>query len=309
MALFDTVIIVDWSSAKTPKRGGDSIWWALHRRGGGHADGSRQDGLQAIGNPTTRAEAVAILAHLIAAEADLGQRVLVGFDFPFGYPVGFARHVCGAASALALWDWLTENIADAPDNANDRFECAGRINALFDGPGPFWGRPAGADIPGLAERKAGIVYDQVPERRLVEQRVTRAQPVWKLFTTGSVGGQVLLGLPALNRLRRDARLRGRVAVWPFETGLTPGEAPVVLAEIYPSLLDRAIEAGRRDGEVKDAAQVRVTAAAYAALDDAGGLAPLFEAAADLTADERRIIETEEAWILGAGHEQALREAA
>ena len=151
--------------------------------------------------------------------------------------------------------------------------------------------------------------DEIAERRVVERRVRSAQPAWKLFTTGSVGGQVLLGLPALNRLRRDSRLDGRVAVWPFETGLDSGDASIVIAEIYPSLLDAAVATRSRQGEVKDAAQVRVTAAAYAALDAEGKLRPLFGGAPGLTAAEHEIIEREEAWILGAGFEDALRSAA
>ncbi|MEM7238542.1 MAG: hypothetical protein AAF501_12070 [Pseudomonadota bacterium] len=299
MSRFDTYLIVDWSAAKRPVRGPDSIWWAHHRRSGG---------LQAISNPTTRAEAIDTLAHLMAAEADLGHRVLVGFDFPFGYPAGFAARVTGTDRALALWDWLSDQVEDAPDNANNRFDVAARLNALFEGAGPFWGRPAtlASDVP---ERKTGIVYDPVAERRIVEHRQRSAQPTWKLFTTGSVGSQVLLGLPALNRLRRDRRLDGRIAVWPFETGLDSPHADVVIAEIYPSLLNEAVAARRAPGEVKDRAQVRVNAAAFAALDAAGGLDPLFAGPGDLDPPQRRVVETEEAWILGVGFEDRLREVA
>ncbi|MEM1276965.1 MAG: cobalamin biosynthesis protein CbiG [Pseudomonadota bacterium] len=298
-ALFDTYFIVDWSAASTPKRGADSIWWALHRRIGG---------AQAIGNPTTRAEAIDTIAHLLAAEADLGYRILVGFDFPFGYPQGFAERVTGQASALALWDWLSRVIEDAPSNANNRFEIAAQLNAIWDGPGPFWGRPSRLETA-VPEKKTGIDYSELAERRLVERRQKSAQPVWKLFTTGSVGSQVLLGLPALNRLRQDPRLRDRITVWPFETGLAASEAPVTLAEIYPSLLDKAVAQQRAPDEIKDRAQVRVNAAAFAALDASGGLADLFSCAPDLTQEDRHIIETEEAWILGVGFEDRLREAA
>ncbi|MEM9043157.1 MAG: cobalamin biosynthesis protein CbiG [Pseudomonadota bacterium] len=299
MPLFDSYLIVDWSAASTPKRGADSIWWALHRQEGG---------LQAIGNPTTRAEAVGTLAHLLATEADLGNRVLVGFDFPFGYPQGFAERITGNPSALALWDWLSRVVEDAPDNSNNRFEIAEHLNAGFEGKGPFWGRPSSLYVA-VPERKIGISYDEIAERRMVESRQKSAQPVWKLFTTGSVGSQVLVGLPALNRLRRDPRLADRITVWPFETGLTAPAAPVTLAEIYPSLLEKAVAAQRQPNEVKDRAQVRVNAAAFAALDGKGRLADLFTCAPDLTDKERRIIETEEAWILGVGFEERLAEVA
>ncbi|MEM9370922.1 MAG: hypothetical protein AAGA26_07175 [Pseudomonadota bacterium] len=299
MPLFDSYLIVDWSAASTPKRGADSIWWALHRRDGG---------LQAIGNPTTRSEAVGTLTHLLAAEADLGNRVLAGFDFPFGYPCGFAERATGTATALSLWDWLSTTITDSETNANNRFEIAERLNLLYSGAGPFWGRPTHLEVS-VPERKVGIIYEEIAERRLVERRQKSAQPTWKLFTTGSVGSQVLLGLPALNRLRRDVRLTSRISVWPFETGLREPTAPVTLAEIYPSLIGLAVADQLTKGEFKDRAQVRVNASAFAALDSVEGLADCFAGAPDLTRDERQIIETEEAWILGVGFEDRLREAA
>ena len=53
----------------------------------------------------------------------------------------------------------------------------------------------------------------------------------------------------------------------------------------------------------------MTAEAFARLDARGGLVPLFDGAPDLSADERRLVEAEEAWILGLGHEDALTRAA
>ena len=35
------------------------------------------------------------------------------------------------------------------DNKNNRFEAAAELNGCFEGEGPFWGRPAGRDIPGI----------------------------------------------------------------------------------------------------------------------------------------------------------------
>ena len=105
-----------------------------------------------------------------------------------------------------------------------------------------------------------------------------AKTVWQLAYAGSVGSQMLLGLPALKRLTRDPRIAGRTAIWPFETGLrTPG-ALVAIAEVYPSLLSDEVRARQRDGEILDSAQVRVNAEAFARLDAGGGLAPLFAGA-------------------------------
>ena len=119
---------------------------------------------------------------------------------------------------------------------------------------------------------------------------------------------MLLGLPALKRLVSDPRIAGRAAIWPFQTGLQTPDAPAVIAEVYPSLLRAEVRARRGEDEILDCAQVRVNAEAFARLDTLGGLAPLFAGAPGLTADERRLIETEEAWILGLGQEDALKRA-
>ena len=82
----------------------------------------------------------------------------------------------------------------------------------------------------------------------------------------------------------------------------------MIAEVYPSLLRNEVRARQHDDEILDSAQVRVSAEAFARLDAGGGLAPLFAGAPDLTPAERRIVEKEEAWILGLGHEEALKAA-
>ena len=107
-----------------------------------------------------------------------------------------------------------------------------------------------------------------------------------------------MGLPVVKALRHDTRFKARV--WPFETGLKSlttddlRDCDVVLAEIYPSLV-----APRSNSDaVKDALQVQAMVGYLKALDDAGKLGALFAGADDLTASERRAVETEEAWILG-----------
>ena len=168
------------------------------------------------------------------------------------------------------------------------------------GGGPFWGRPATLVLPDLPDRGRDRHGHGLPERRAVEALVRAAQPGWKLYTTGSADSQALLGIPALARLR--AAFPGRIAVWPFEPW---DKAPVVLAEVYPSLLAAQVrDALAADpAAIKDAVQVRLLAAALARLDRDAGLAPLFAAAA---APE---VLAEQGWILGAGHQAALQQAA
>lgn len=276
---FDTVAIVDWSATNGPspaKPSPDAIWIGTATAQGETARYFR-----------TRAEAEAHLNTLIATEQAAGRRLLVGFDFPMGYPTGFAARLTGQADPRAVWRWLADHITDDA-NRNNRFAVADAINARM-GAGPFWGRPASLPLPHLPERKA-VDYPTLglPERRAAETHVPRAQPVWKLFTTGSVGSQALMGLPMIHRLSQ----RPGTAVWPFDPIAT---APVVLAEVYPSLLAPLLA---ETPGIKDKAQVTLLARALYRLSMQGALAPL------LTPPNLPQI-AEEGWILGAGHADAL----
>jgi hypothetical protein len=286
LAPFDTVIVVDWSAANVPspaRPSPDAIWIGVAR-----------DGSTDVSYHRTRATAEAALIAVLDGEMRAGRRVLAGFDFPFGYPLGFAARLAGKPAAQAVWNWLESHLQDGPDNRSNRFDLAASINTRLGGTGPFWGRPANLNLPALpATKLVDYVGLNLPERRLVETQVPRAQPVWKLYTTGSVGSQALTGLPMIARLAR----RAGCAVWPFDSD----DAPLLLAEVYPSLLARDVAAAAATGEIKDRAQVRLLAQALRILSKQGGLDVLFQV-------PRGPATTEEGWILGAGHAAALEGA-
>jgi molybdopterin molybdotransferase len=146
------------------------------------------------------------------------------------------------------------------------------------------------DLPRKGRARVGHGW---PERREAERRARGAFPVWQMAGAGSVGGQVMMGLPVLARLRA----RFGAAAWPFES---LEDAPLALVEVWPSLIDDAVRAGQLPGEIRDAAQVRVLAGALAALsrDDLAAMLTV-------EAPEAAI----EGWILGLGHEAALSRAA
>ena len=303
MPLFHTHIIVDWSARSKPspeKPSKDAIWWAVAR------DGDVTD----VVYERTRHAAIQSLSRCIADELSRGRRVLAGFDFPFGYPAGFARQMTGQESGLALWAWLATRIKDDERNGNNRYQVATEINSAYAGIGPFWGRPGTWDFPAVptcgSDRSRRDSHP--PERRVAEKNAVGAKTVWQLAYNGSVGSQVLLGVPALERLRNAPGLAGDVAVWPFESGLHVPDKPVVLAEVYPSLLKQAVDERAGENEIYDCAQVRVNAEAFALLDGRNAMAPLFAGSAALTRQERNVVELEEAWILGLGHETALHDA-
>ncbi|MCC1494187.1 gephyrin-like molybdotransferase Glp [Cognatishimia sp. F0-27] len=285
MPLFDTILMVDWSatSGKAPARPSkDAIWIGITR------DGRDEDPVY----HRTRTDAERWLGQVLAEERSAGRRVLAGFDFPFGYPQGVARQITGTDDPLALWDWIEARIEDGPDGKNNRYAVAETMNARFDGPGPFWGKPNETGWPGLPYRKAGIRYDTVPERRACDLAARASSSCFQLAFPPTVGGQILMGLPMLNRLRR----MDGVSVWPFEPW---SAAPVVLAEIWPGLIEAAVK-GTTD-EIRDRAQVRLLARALAALPDAE--------LADMLDAPPREAAREEAWILGAGQAERLSELA
>ncbi len=303
MPLFDTHIAIDWSARSRPSRvapTSDAIWLAIVR------DGSRPQTCYM----RTRAGALEYLAALISAELEEGRRVLAGFDFPFGYPAGVAQHLTGQASARELWRWMANRIEDNPDNSNNRFEVAAAINRSFPGIGPFWGRPQQRAFPDIPIReKSRTCREWHPvERRIAESNVTSAKTLWQLAYTGAVGSQVLLGLPALVRLLEDPHIRGRGSVWPFDTGLcAPESCAMVLAEIYPSLVMRAVARKISKDDIPDRVQVLTCAATFSELDRRDKLTPLFHGRPGLNPGECRRIVEEEGWILGLGHETTMHE--
>ncbi len=285
--MFDAFVMVDWSAATVPRTGRDSIWICWHAREG-----------ERLENPPTRHAAKSILADWLEAAVERGERVLIGFDFPFGYPSGFAARLgLSGPPWRAVWDEIAGLLHDSEENGNNRFTVAAEFNRrASNGCFPFWGRPPGFDTPFLgpkhhrAHESGGLA-----ERRLVDLHIPSAQPCWKLLGAGSVGGQALTGIPVVRALRDDPRWIDHVRIWPFETGLqAPEQGAVVIAEVYPSLW----AVSPADGEPKDAAQVRSVARFFAESDHAGKLAALFAGDPSLTPEQRFRVETEEAWTLG-----------
>jgi hypothetical protein len=250
-----------------------------------------------------------LLAELLAEAVAAGERVLLGCDFPFGYPSGFAAGLglLGAAWR-AVWDEIAAHIEDDERNRNNRFAVATAFNRRISaGAAPFWGCPAAWSGPHLG-RKHHRRHDEIglAERRLIDLYVPSTQPCWKLLGTGSVGGQALTGIPVMRALRDDPRWVAEARIWPFETGLRPPVGTgIVMAELYPSLW-RVVP---RPGEPKDAAQVRDVARFLAARGGAGELPRLFYADPGLSPAERLAVEREEAWTLGVVERRPARIAA
>jgi len=280
--MFDTFAIVDWAAGNdtgsSPKR--DAIWLGISRKGKAEPPEYLR----------SRAVAEERIAVVIERELATGRRLCIGFDFPFGYPAGFASRLTGRPDPLRVWQWYADHLVDTP-KSNNRFDLAGQINRQFGGAGPFWFNGLKRDILDLPRGKTDRWNGHgLPELRAVESQTKGVFTCWQMGGAGAVGGQVMTGQACLWRLR--TRFQDQVAVWPFE----PLDRPIVFAEVWPSLVNAPVAA--LDDPIRDRAQVQVLATALSRLGE-GELRAMLD-----------VESPEEGWILGAGeHQDALIAAA
>jgi hypothetical protein len=161
--LFDDYVMVDWSASAKPATGADSIWVGVLKR-----DVRLQLRFEAH-NPPTRKEAEALISRTLDELTRRGDRVLVGFDFPLGYPQGTAAALKLSATPAwaAMHAYIAREMKDKADNANNRFQLAAMMNrTISGGPFPFWGCPPRDALSTLSTKKARPHGpDDVPEHR------------------------------------------------------------------------------------------------------------------------------------------------
>jgi hypothetical protein len=325
MTLFDAYLFVDWSAENQPTgdtERTDAIWVGECVRG-------KQQKEQYHPTRSRCLKALRLRLHQLSKR---GLRVLVGFDFPYGYPSGFAAALSlggGAARWEKIWSHLSSLIEDDTENASNRWCVASTLNkALMKGArpvGPFWGCPGAVATPTLkpGKHKWGLkskyqtrsgrwlrewrhaeLYEKKEKRR--KHARSTVQPVWKLHTPGSVGSQALLGIPRVAHLRYDHVLAPFSKVWPFETGFGPEPSPsngpfVLHAEIWPVLFQNdanALLATDPELKIRDRAQVRAMCAWADRTDTAGQLGAFFDRPKRLSASKVKDCVEEEGWILG-----------
>ncbi len=294
--LFGAYVIVDYTAAEGKKTGESSMWIGVMKR-----DVRFRLSYEAH-NPATRAEGLSLLRSLLADLKKRGDRVLLGVNFALGFPRGTAErlHLKGTPWE-AMWDFLARNVVDKPDNTNNRFQVAAKMNRLMtDDAYPFWGCPKNAAQKWLSTLKPAEFGD-FPELRLTEdatktlKKAAHAKSLWQMHGAGVVGGQSMLGIAALKALIADD-----IRVWPQASGFGALDiealqgVSTVIAEVLPPMYDGTAHSG----EVKDAAMIRLTAEALANADDKGELGAMFAAPKELNDAQATIAATEEGWILG-----------
>lgn len=304
--LFDRYVMIDWSAKSDPSRmepTKDAIWIGDLSPGG-------QTEIYCRTREAAFEQSRAILKDAVTSK----QRVLIGFDFPFGYPRGFAAAVgLGPQDPWrSVWLDLAERITDDAKNTNNRFDVA-RVYNQRTGPtpGPFWGCPDAHDFGGLTRTKKGVLSFpyRVEGGELAKFRATEVlipgtvQETWKLTGNGSVGSQALVGINRVARLRFSPDFQSISQVWPFETGLQapdlPAGAPaIVFAEIWPGIVDAGtLSALTEAGTIRDQAQVRLMCEWASAHDHAGTLGR-YLAPPQAIEDHAEAVVSEEGWILG-----------
>lgn len=263
--VFDRILMLDWSAAKGPRRGADSIWLG--------------DGVARPENLPTRAQAEARLAQALSQPG----RVLLGVDIGFGWPRGLAQRITGQANALAMWGWLGARVEDDAAAVSNYRAVAAQANGHFaPAPGPFWGDGTRDGTPGLPRLRPDLPPG-LAALRATETRAAvcgpRPKSMFQLAGAGAVGAQALTCVPVLQRLR--AQFGPQLGVWPFQP---VAQSRIVLAEVYFSMLGPV-----GDGHAcRDAAQVDLMARAVRGL----GAARLM----DIPGAPPHL--AEEGWILG-----------
>lgn len=269
MPLFDAYIMVDWSGGDRRRAGKQDCIWIAH--------GPAAAGAPITVSPASRTEAEQIIrAELQQIVAANKGRVLLCADFGYGYPAGFAALLPKSFSGelppwRIVWQYLREHMQDdrgtkpgqQPTNRSNRFEIASAVNAEVSSPalrGPFWCLFKAGGYACVPQKRPPQPFvcaaGSVAALRITDRRAKSDTP-FRLFGTGSVGSQVLTGVPRLDSIRFDPQFLRCSAVWPFETGwalptrtwLDP-EVQILHAEIYPS-----VRAPLTD-TIKDRGQVR-----------------------------------------------------
>lgn len=286
MAMFERIVVVDWSANSTPKTGKDSIWVA---------DLDIGTGVIRTANISTRAAAIDLLVEL----ATMAGRCLVGVDFSLGFPAGTARSLgLDGTPWSAMWNLLDSMIEDGDRNANNRFEVAAELNQrISPGPGPFWGCHPTKASEHLTSTK--VPCDPMPEWRTIEselrRRGKRPFSAWQLLGAGAVGSQSLLGVAAMSRFMRRIAETGRTSdVWPLTCGLTVPSADTVLVEVWPTLVGLSdVSDDIWETRVRDERQVIAVAHHLAAVDLTECFVP------DIAPNAQKSVVSEEGWVLGA----------
>jgi len=250
---FERVVAVDWSGDQGPgqrKKIWAGVWTA--------SDPFLKTGKVTLENGRTRVELMEWLVEM-ARETP---RMVVGFDFSFGFPAWFMREL-GIRSAPEFWRVLADGQGEKwlhKDCADGRFW--GRAGSARHGkkPAEFCGEHAHRML-----RRAETVLKVRAEITdpLAAAKIAGIAPksVFQIGGAGAVGTASLRGMPGLIVLR-DAGFR----IWPFDKPELR-RAPLVV-EIYTRLMTGAVTKSSEVARTAYLAKKRRENALYAVISRA-----------------------------------------
>lgn len=204
---FDGFVAIDWSGAV---RNYDGIAVAICRPGR-----AAPRLIKATGVRWTRKT----IAGWLKSQLGSGHRLLIGFDFAFGFPFETGGGYLGGKAPgiddiFSLWTLIEARSSGDPDFGCMRFIDDADYTSLFwlQGSRPLhW-----------IERKRRTEF------ACAELTKTRPDSLYKMLHSKQVGKASITGMRVLHHIR--AGMTGRVAIWPFEK---VRESAIV--EIYPTM--------------------------------------------------------------------------
>ncbi len=160
-------------------------------------------------------------------------RMVVGFDFCFGFPEWFVRGEHGCRTGPEFWEVVTR-------------EHGERWLERGHGDARFWGKPGKRPAEFSGENLHRMMRATDIDCKLIahipeEERVARVRgitpkSVFQIGGSGSVGTASLRGMPVLLRLREAG-----FGVWPFDEPRLDGEgARPLVVEMYSRLNTGAV---------------------------------------------------------------------
>jgi len=208
MSGFDAFVAIDWSGAKGPGYKGIAVAMC--------APGGAPPYLVRPGHRWTRTE----IAEWLEGKLQGAERLLVGFDFAFAWPLGARgyRGLDGTStwSVFDLWDAIEDS-----SGGEDDFGCQAVVDHKRFAP-LFW---TDKDRIMPMDWRPGI---RQAECACIGETGARPESVFKLVGPKQVGKAALTGMRVLRHLRIGNE--DRVSVWPYEPARDS-----VLVEIFPTL--------------------------------------------------------------------------
>jgi len=246
---FDRYLIADWSGAAS---------LTLQRRGICVADATADSPIERVAAKFTRQSLLKYVIRTLRSATDQGQRLLLGFDYQYGVPIGFVELLgLETTNWRTLLQQLVTGANGVPGLTHAKSYCRAINHWLVArGHSPYFYTATKSALYSEEQYIPGTQSFIVPstdprgDRTVAEKNWTvkrLSEQFWglsgspKFFNrvgdNGTVGGQTIVGLVKLYELLALTADSIPLAVWPFDgpdLDSPAYEGRHVLVEPYPS---------------------------------------------------------------------------